>query len=65
MNITIKIRSAYGNTLFDPVDDNAKIFASLTEKKTLTESALRNIKKLGVSINVQGGDIPAWLASND
>jgi hypothetical protein len=54
MEITIKLRDAYGRTLIDPVCDKAKIFAEMVNKKTLTPSDLQSIEKLGYRINHQG-----------
>ena len=62
-SIKIKIRSAYGRDIFDPVDEKAKIFAAMTEKKTLTDSALRHIAALGYRIETETGEIPGWLAA--
>jgi hypothetical protein len=63
MDITIRIRSVYGQFLFDPVCVKAKIFADITGKKTLTREALSYIAALGYSIKVDAGDVPEWLSS--
>ena len=53
MQITVAIKSVYGNELIYPISDNAKLFAILTRKKTLTKQALATIKKLGYEVEVQ------------
>jgi|LakMenE01Jun11ns_1017448.scaffolds.fasta_scaffold9691515_1 hypothetical protein len=63
MKITIKIRSAYGNTLFDPACDSSKTFCAMLNTKTLTRDALSHIAALGYAIEAQSGDMPDWLAA--
>jgi hypothetical protein len=51
--ITIKIKNNYGQEVAYPVCEQAKLFAHLTNTKTLTREALQIIKALGYSIEVQ------------
>ena len=50
MKITVKIKNNYGNEIVYPVCNVAKIFAEMTDKKTLTPSVIRSINKLGYEI---------------
>ena len=59
MHITVSIKSVYGSELIYPVSENAKQFAALTGKKTLTKQALGIIKKLGYEVNVQPPELSA------
>lgn len=52
MNITVEIKSVYGNTTIYPVCEKAKIFAKLVGQKTLTQANINNIKDLGYAIVV-------------
>jgi len=61
MKITIKVRHAYGNELIDAICENAKTFANLTGRKTLTRDALYHIAKLGYDFDIINSDKPAWL----
>jgi hypothetical protein len=63
MLIRIKIRSAYGNLLFDPACDSAKTFCAMLNTKTLTRDALSHISALGYVIRAESGDMPEWLDS--
>ena len=51
--ITVEIRNVYGCNTVYPVCPTAKLFASLTGKKTLTHYAIADIKALGYTIKVQ------------
>jgi hypothetical protein len=42
----------YGRQVVYPVCDKAKVFAAIADTKTLTETNLRRIKKLGYEIHV-------------
>lgn len=53
MQITIQIKSNYGNEAIYPVCDTAKLFASLVNQKTLVRRDIDHIKKLGYSINIK------------
>lgn len=59
MQITVSIKSVYGNELIYPVSENAKQFAALTGKKTLTRQALGIIKRLGYEVEVQAPELNA------
>ena len=59
--VTIKTRSAYGNLFLDPMCYNAKTFARMLNKKTLTRDDLFNIAALGFQVIVENGDKPEWL----
>ena len=52
MEITVVIKSVYGNEQIYPVCEQAKLFAALAGTKTLTNQSLRLIKQLGYKINV-------------
>ena len=52
MTITVQIKSVYGNEMIYPICNTAKLLADLTGKKTLTRSAIDQIKALGYTIEV-------------
>ena len=52
MEITVSVKSVYGNEQIYPVCEQAKLFAALAGTKTLTNQSLRLIKQLGYKINV-------------
>jgi hypothetical protein len=53
MEITVKLKSVYGNDLIYPVCDKATLLASLTGKKTFTDESIKTIKDLGYTVTVQ------------
>ena len=53
MNITVQIKTVYGNEMIYPVDNNARVFTFLTGKKTLNRRDISKIKELGYTVNVQ------------
>ena len=50
MEILIRRKEVYGNEVFYPVCENAKLLAEIAGTTTLTERVLRNIKKMGIEI---------------
>lgn len=63
MNIRIKTRDVYGQTLYDPACDKARIFARMLGTKTLTRSALECLNEAGIAITVESGNNPDWLSA--
>lgn len=53
MKITIEQRDQYGATVYHPLDDTARTFASIAKTKTLTLDALQLIRALGYEIEVK------------
>lgn len=53
MNITIAIKSVYGNRTIYPVCSAAKVFAAIAGTKTLTQQSIGLIQSLGYTIVVQ------------
>lgn len=53
MTITVKIKHIYGNETVYPVCDTAQTFARMLNTKTLTREALKHIKALGYTIQVE------------
>ena len=53
MTITVKIKNIYGNETVYPVCDTAQTFARMLNTKTLTREALKHIKALGYTIQVE------------
>ena len=51
--ITVDVRNVYGNTMYYPMCDTAKTFAKLANTTTLTPQAVRLIKSLGYTVQVQ------------
>lgn len=59
MTIQVTIKSVYGKTLIYPVDSNAKVFAELIGKRTLSTKHLELIKSLGYTVElINGYDLP-------
>jgi hypothetical protein len=50
MQITIELKSVCGTPRGYPVDDNAKLFTRLTRSRTLDESDIETIRKLGFEV---------------
>lgn len=48
--VQIQVRSVYGNDLIYPIDENAKRFAKIAGKKTLSLSDVINIQLLGFKV---------------
>lgn len=57
MKITVEFKFVYGNDLCYPVCDQAKLFALLCNRKTLSTSDIGIIKQLGYTIEVKGRTI--------
>ena len=52
MQITVKIKSTYGKTSIYPACERSEGFARIANTKTLTNSAIKEIKALGFQILV-------------
>jgi hypothetical protein len=65
MEITIKLRDAYGRTLIDPVCAKAKILANIAGTSTLTLETVKNAAELGFKVVVMDGHKPEWLRNID
>jgi hypothetical protein len=50
-NINVEVRDVYGQTVFYPMCDKAKLFAQIAGTKTLTTDVLNKIRELGYSIS--------------
>jgi hypothetical protein len=50
--IHVRVMDVYGKRVVYPVCDKAKVFAAIADTKSLTETTLRCIKKLGYEIHV-------------
>ena len=61
MQISVKIRNAYGRDIIDPVCDKAKLFAEIAGTKTLTAEAIYKIIALGVKLNIVAGETPSFM----
>lgn len=60
MQITVEIKTVFGNEVIYPVDDAAKQFAAIACTKTLTRQVIEQIKKLGYTV-VVATPLPATL----
>jgi len=49
-NITIEIRSVYGNLKAYPMCTNSKLFAEIAGTKTLTQGTIQRAKRLGFDV---------------
>jgi len=52
MTIVVKQRDIYGNIRFYPINDLAQRFANLMRQKTFDAGNLREIKDMGVEIEI-------------
>ena len=50
--VHVRVMDVYGKITVYPVCDKAKVFASIAGTKTLTDSTLMYIKKLGYTLHV-------------
>lgn len=50
--ITVQIKEVYGHTKYYPHCEDAKVFAKIANRTTLTEQTLRRIMKLGYKVKV-------------
>jgi len=57
MNITITIKSNYGNEAIYPICNAGKNILKLTGRKTLTRSDINILKNMGYSITVKGSTL--------
>jgi predicted peroxiredoxin len=48
--IIVEIKNVYGNDMIYPINDDAKIFASIAGTKTLTKDTVVKIKTLGYEV---------------
>jgi hypothetical protein len=49
--VLVRVTDVYGKRVVYPVCDKAKLFASIAGTKTLTDSTLMYIKKLGYTLH--------------
>lgn len=49
--VHVRVMDVYGKRVVYPVCEKAKVFASIADTKTLTETTLRCIRKLGYEIH--------------
>jgi hypothetical protein len=56
--IHVRVLDVYGRQVVYPLCDKAKVFASIADTKTLTETTLRCIRKLGYEIHVIPNEQP-------
>lgn len=56
--VHVRVMDVYGRQVVYPVCDKAKVFASIADTKTLTDSTLRCIRKLGYTIHVIPNEQP-------
>lgn len=56
--VHVRVMDVYGRQVVYPVCDKAKVFASIADTKTMTDSTLRCIRKLGYTIHVIPNEQP-------
>lgn len=64
MQITVKIKSVYGNEVIYPVCDKSQIFVKMLNQKTLTRTDLQNIQELGFGVNLEPQSFMINLTKN-
>ena len=52
MEIQVQVKNVYGTEKVYPACEKSQVFASIANSKTLTESTLKDIYKLGYEIKV-------------
>ena len=52
MNITVKIKTVYGVDKIYPACENAQRFAEIAGTKTLTAHTIRQIKAMGILVEI-------------
>lgn len=60
MCIEIEVRNVYGNETLYPVNETAKLFASIAGTKTLKAETLKLAQKLGFNVEVIPTPIRKW-----
>ena len=50
MDITVEVKSVYGELKIYPVCDKAKVFAAIAGTKTLTTFTMKRIEMLGYNV---------------
>lgn len=50
--VHVRVMDVYGRRVVYPVCDKAKVFADIADTKTLTDSTLRCMRKLGYVLHV-------------
>jgi hypothetical protein len=53
VNIQVEQRNVYGSIKFYPINELAEQFARLMKQKTFDAGNLRDIKRMGIDIEVQ------------
>lgn len=53
LDITVLVKDQYGQQVFHPVCETAKLFASLAGTKTLTPHALNLISQMGYTVKME------------
>lgn len=56
--VHVRVMDVYGRQVVYPVCDKAKVFADIADTKTLTDSTLRCMRKLGYTIHVIPNEQP-------
>ena len=56
--VHVRVMDVYGRQVVYPVCDKAKVFADIADTKTLTDTTLRCIRKLGYTIHVIPNEQP-------
>jgi hypothetical protein len=52
MNITVEIKSVYGEDKVYPACENSRRFAEIAGTKTLTPHTIRQIKAMGIAVGI-------------
>jgi hypothetical protein len=50
--ITILVKEVYGRQMFYPACDTSRLFAAIADRATLSETNIRQIRKLGYEVTV-------------
>ena len=58
MQITVEIKTVYGNKSVYPACETSKLFASIAGAKTLTSNVIRDIRALGYTVEVKQAELP-------
>lgn len=55
--LTVEIKSVYGNELIYPACDTSRVLCRLMGKKTLSDNDVKQLKSIGYTFKVKGKEL--------
>lgn len=62
MTVKVDVREVYGNTYYHPMNENAKMFASIAGTKTIAAMHMKHIRSLGFKIEAVRKALPEGIS---